>query len=97
MDDFTAPPCVKLGTPMNHCAKARYSEQILGHIALVGDWQKWKFKGRDLVSPDGHRISPEALRGILMREATKQRALALKNKDKPSATVTDIRTRFISK
>lgn len=81
-NQIDAPPCVQLGQPMNHCARAQYSERILGNIALVGDWKDWRFKGRDLVSPDGHRISPERLRGVLMNEAIAVRiAKARKQKE----------------
>ncbi|MCC6756733.1 MAG: hypothetical protein IT474_02055 [Arenimonas sp.] len=65
---INAPPCVRLGEPLNPCARARYEEQILKHLNLTGDWNGWKFRGRDLVSPDGERISPERLRGILYKE-----------------------------
>lgn len=57
---------------MNHCAKHQYSEQVLGKIALFGDWAKWRFAGRDLVSPDGYRISPERLANILKTEGLAQ-------------------------
>lgn len=69
-----APPCIQLGQPMNHCAKRRYDEQILGNIALFGDWSKWRFAGRDLVTPDGLRISPQRLRNILMAENLRNRS-----------------------
>lgn len=78
-----APPCVRLGEPLNPCARARYQEEILKHVDLRGEWQGWKFRGRDLVSPDGDRISPERLRGILYMEiAQKSKAEALKAKKK---------------
>jgi Phage protein len=63
-----APPCVRLGEPMNHCAKAHYKEEILHHVDLRGNWQGWKIRGKDLISPDGDRISTERLRGILYME-----------------------------
>lgn len=31
------------------------------------DWLGWKQRGRYLVSPDGQRISPERMRGIIWR------------------------------
>jgi len=67
-EQYTAPPCVRLGVPLNPCAKLRFGEQLLNHIELVAEWKGWKFKGRDLVSPDGLRICPERLRGILFME-----------------------------
>jgi hypothetical protein len=63
-----APPCIKAGLAWNHCVEKQFNEQILNHITLTAEWTGWKFKGKDLVSPDGLRISPERLRGILWHE-----------------------------
>jgi len=71
--DINAPPCVKLGEPMNWCAKRQMAERLLGHFALVNEWAGWRFAGRELVSPEGLRINPERLRGIL--HAEKQKAV----------------------
>ena len=38
-------------------------------IDLTGTWQGWKLRGRELVSPDGDRISAERLRGLLFVES----------------------------
>lgn len=67
-EQINAPPCVKIGEELNYCARIRFAEQVLNHVALFNEWQGWKFKGRDLVSPDGLRINPERLRGFLFRE-----------------------------
>ena len=69
---YNVPPCVRLGQPLNPCAAARYAEQVLGHLDLFEDWRGWKFKGRYLVSPDGLKVNPERLRGILFRERLKK-------------------------
>lgn len=63
-----APPCVKMGEPMNWCAKRQMAERILGHFALVNEWAGWRFAGRELVSPDGLRICPERLRCLMFDE-----------------------------
>lgn len=63
-----APPCVRLGEPMNWCAKRQMAERLLGHFALVEEWKGWRFAGRDLVSPDGYRINPTRLRCLLYAE-----------------------------
>lgn len=38
------------------------------HIYLNGDFAGWRVSGRYLVSPDGQRITPERLRGLLFRD-----------------------------
>ena len=68
MSKTNAPPCIKAGLGWNKCAERQFEEQILNHINLVAEWNGWKFKGKDLVSPDGMRISPQRLRGILWAE-----------------------------
>lgn len=35
---------------------------------LSADWAGWRLRGRWLISPDGQRINPLRLRGILFRE-----------------------------
>jgi len=66
--DITAPPCIQAGLKWSKCAEKQYDEQILNHIKLGNEWTGWRFAGRDLVSPDGMRISPQRLRGILWAE-----------------------------
>jgi hypothetical protein len=36
-------------------------------------WHGWRLKGRLLVSPNGDRLTPERLQGIVIREALHQR------------------------
>lgn len=67
------PPCLSPGVPMNDCARNLYAEKVLGHVDLSADWSGWRLRGRWLVSPEGERINPERLRGILFREAGEQR------------------------
>ena len=59
------PPCLSPGAPMNECASARYASQVHNHVDLTGPWAGWRLRGRDLVSPDGERISPQRLTGLL--------------------------------
>jgi hypothetical protein len=67
------PPCLKPGLPMNHCAARLYQEKVLGHVDLTGDWAGWRLRGRDLIAPDGTRINPRALHGLLFRWTNEQR------------------------
>ena len=39
--------------------------KVHGALDLEGAWLGWRLRGRDLVSPDGDRISPERLRGLM--------------------------------
>jgi len=43
------------------------------HVALHGQWAGWRLAGRDLVSPDGDRINPQRLRGLLFRQDAEAR------------------------
>lgn len=40
---------------------------------LHGPWAGWRMAGKDLVAPDGARISPTRMRGILFRMEAEQR------------------------
>lgn len=74
------PPCLLPDTPMNDCARRLYSERVLGHIDLPGDWAGWRLRGKWLISPGGHRINPQRLRGILFREDGEQRVARARSK-----------------
>lgn len=67
------PDCLIPGVPMNTCARTLYAERVLGHIDLPGEWAGWKLRGRWLLSPDGDKINPQALRGLLFRDASEKR------------------------
>lgn len=58
---------------MNDCARRLYQEKVLGHIDLAADWAGWKLRGQWLISPDGDRVNPQRLRGMLFREANERR------------------------
>jgi hypothetical protein len=45
-------------------------------------WSGWFFRGGVLVSPDGHRITPERLRGLLFRQDSERRLAAVRAREK---------------
>lgn len=45
------------------------------HCDFTHEWQGWKLRGRDLVSPDGDRISARRLRGLMFAETNRVRAV----------------------
>lgn len=67
------PPCWIDGAKPNPCAQAHYDRVVHGHTELRADWLGWKQRGRWLVSPDGKRISPERMRGIMWRQELEAR------------------------
>jgi hypothetical protein len=67
------PPCLNPGAPLNDCAAALYAAQVHNHVDLTGPWAGWRLRGRDLVTPDGQRISPQRLAGLLWRDESEQR------------------------
>lgn len=71
--DHEIRPCHRIGETPNACAAAHYRRVIENHIHLSGAWAGWRLAGRDLVSPDRERISPERLRGLLFRQASEDR------------------------
>lgn len=52
-------------------------------------WNGWRFtaSGQQLVSPDGDRITPERLRGLLWRHAMERRAAARRAREQQFAVV----------
>jgi len=50
-------------------AAADYQRRVLNQVELTGPWLGGRLAGRDLVSPDGQRISPERLRGLIFRQS----------------------------
>lgn len=74
------PPCIMPGQPLNPCAKRLYAEKVLGHLDLYADWAGWRIRGRWLISPDGDRINPLRLRGILFTESNSRRIATQKGK-----------------
>ena len=46
---------------------AQYALMVHNHTPLYGPWKGWRLAGRDLVSPDKVRLSPERLKGLVHR------------------------------
>lgn len=67
------PPCIIPGASVNPCARKLYAEKVLGHVDLAADWAGWRLRGRWLISPEGDRINPQRLRGLLFRESNEKR------------------------
>lgn len=53
---------------------------VYQRLDFTGPWHGWKMRGRDLVSPDGDRLSPERLRGLAWRQASEARRDAARAK-----------------
>lgn len=70
----TRPPCWPANTPCpNDCAAALHEREVYNHVDLIGPWTGWRLRGRDLVTPDGIRFSPERLRGLAWRQDYERR------------------------
>jgi len=50
-----------------------YERVVYSKTPLYGPWAGWRMAEKDLVSPDGDRISPHRLRGLLWVERAKAR------------------------
>ena len=57
----------------NNCAKQLYDRVIYNHTPLWGEWSGFRLAGRELVAPDGQRISVQRLKGILWRDSMELR------------------------
>lgn len=78
---MTRPPCWPVGQPCpNPCAAAHYDRTVYNRTALAGPWDGWRLADRFLISPDGDRITPERLRGLLWRQAQEQRRDAARSR-----------------
>lgn len=60
-----------------HCqtetTEEHYDRVVHNITRLHGPWAGWRLAGRDLVAPDGDRITPERLRGLLLRQELEAR------------------------
>ncbi len=45
-----------------------FERLVHNKTALSGPWAGWRMAGRELVAPDGMRISPERLRGLAWQQ-----------------------------
>ena len=62
------PPCWPSdGSQPNNCALARADQVLRNHVELHGPWAGWRLAGRELVSPEGLRLSERRLRGLVWR------------------------------
>lgn len=59
-----------MSTPPTHEEALQFMSDAQVHqwIDLAGQWQGWKLRGRELVAPDGQRMSAQRLRGLLWRD-----------------------------
>lgn len=73
LSDTDRRPCHKIGKNPPPCALAHYRRVIENHVGLHGPWAGWRLAGRDLVSPEGDRINPQRLRGLLFRQDAEAR------------------------
>jgi hypothetical protein len=56
---------------------------------LTGPWQGWRFRGRDLISPNGTRMSPERLQGLAWREHNEARLIQARSRKAATKAATD--------
>lgn len=91
---MSRPPCWPAGQPCpNECAAALHDRTVYNRQHLGGPWAGWRMAGRELVSPDGDRISPERMRGLLWRAEIEARRDAARARARPVGLVTVVRIR----
>lgn len=71
--DLTAsnfrPPCWPENQQCpNHCTEQVRDQIVRNYVRLHGPWAGWRLVGRDLVSPEGIRMSAERLKGLAWRQ-----------------------------
>lgn len=68
------PPCWPEGQRCpNDCAKQLHDRVIHNQTSLWGDWAGFRMAGRELVAPDGQRISVQRMKGLLWRDSMELR------------------------
>ncbi|MCD9096523.1 DUF3653 domain-containing protein [Luteimonas fraxinea] len=50
-----------------------YDRIVHNRCSLHGPWRGWRLAGRDLVSPEGTRLTPERLKGLAFRLEAEER------------------------
>jgi len=55
------------------------------HTPLYGPWQGWRVAGRELVAPDGQRITPARVQGLLWRDEMELRRKGYASRRKAEA------------
>lgn len=79
---ITRPPCWPDGQPCpNDCAAALHERVVYNHLDLTGPWQGWRFRGRDLISPSGLRLTPERLLGLAWRQHNEARLFQVRSRN----------------
>lgn len=77
----TVTPCWPIGAPCpNACAARTINHLTRNQVELTGPWNGWRLAGKDLVSPTGHRVSPERMKGILWRLEAEERRDRLRSR-----------------
>jgi len=97
--DLTAsdhrPPCWPAGTPCPNACAAQMRDQVTrNHVRLHGPWAGWRLAGRELVSPDGVRMSAERVRGLAWRAEQEERLATIRARNaahRHRGTVTVVR------
>jgi hypothetical protein len=62
----------KKPTPHDEALHFMYDALVYSRVDFAGEWVGWRMRGRDLITPDGDRLSVGRLRWILGREAIRQ-------------------------
>lgn len=84
--DLTAsnfrPPCWPADQSCpNPCAEQVRDQITRNHVRLHGPWAGWRLAGRDLVSPEGIRMSPTRLQGLAWRQDSEVRLSNLRKRN----------------
>jgi hypothetical protein len=74
--------------------EAHHERVVHNRTPLFGPWAGWRMAGRDLVSPDGDRITARRLIGILWAERSRQRILKALPRQRPSVVLLPARESF---
>lgn len=62
-----------------------YEAVVHQHIDLTGPWSGWRVAGRELVAPDGQRITAARMRGLLWRDELELRRKGYASRRKAEA------------
>lgn len=62
-----------------------YQVQVTGHLDLGNEWKGWKLRGPYLVAPNGDRILPQRLLGLLYVEKLQKRVMVASRKSAAAA------------
>ena len=87
--DLTAsdnrPPCWEARKPCpNQCAAQVFDQVTRNHVRLHGPWAGWRLVGREMVSPEGVRVSPERMKGLMWRQEAEARLTAIRARNSNS-------------